>query len=106
MNIDFRTGEICLKHNQPIRLSDAMNTKIICTDGRIWITETGEAGDTVLNSGESFRICGKGLVLAESLGAGKIRLVSPPRHTVWDKIHDIALRCYNWSRNIAILSKN
>jgi len=95
MDIDFRSGELCLQHNRPIRLSDARDMDIICTDGKIWITADGEAGDTFLNSGESFRVRSTGRVLVESLGAGKIRLVMPPHHTVWQKMHAAAFRLGN-----------
>lgn len=95
MDIDFRSGEINLQHNQPIRLSDARDMDIICTDGKVWITADGEAGDTILNSGESFRIRGAGRVLVESLGSGKVRLVRPPQHTVWQRLQAAALRLGN-----------
>jgi hypothetical protein len=38
MEIDLRSGEVCLQHNQPVRLSDAHGLRVICTAGTIWIT--------------------------------------------------------------------
>lgn len=79
MEIDLRSGEVCLQHNQPVRLSDAHGLRVICTAGTIWITEPGETSDIFLNAGQSYRICCDQLALVESIGSGKIRLERPPR---------------------------
>ena len=79
MEIDLRSGEVCLQHNQPVRLSDAHGLRVICTAGTIWITVPGETSDIFLNAGQSYRICCNQLALVESVGSGKIRLKNPPR---------------------------
>lgn len=92
MDIDFRSGEICLQNNQPVSMSDARDLRIICTDGKVWVTEAEEAGDVFLSAGQSYQVGGTGLVLVESLGAGKIRLVTPPRYSVGQRILEGAAR--------------
>ena len=81
MEIDLRSGEVCLQHNQPVRLNGARGLRIICTAGTIWITVPGELEDVFLNAGQSYRIGSNQLALIESIVSGKIRLENPGRFT-------------------------
>jgi hypothetical protein len=85
MKIDFRSGELCLTNNQPLRLEEARGLRVVCTAGVIWITVDGEAGDTFLHPGQSHIISCDGLALIESIGDGKIRVDQPTRFslTTW-----------------------
>lgn len=68
MKIDLRDGELYLRENIPFRLSDAPGIAVRCTNGTLWLTITGEAGDIFLSSGESHRIRGTGRIVIESIG--------------------------------------
>lgn len=82
MKIDFRSGELCLTNNQPLRLEQARGLRIACTAGVIWITVNGEAGDTFLRPGQSHTISCDGLALIESIGEGKIHIDQAPRFSL------------------------
>jgi len=74
MQIDLRSGEVCLQDNQPIRLSGARGLRITCTAGTIWITVNGEAEDIFLTAGQSYQVGSNALTLVESIGSGRVRL--------------------------------
>ena len=82
MKIDFRSGELCLTNNQPLRLEEARGLRVACTAGIIWITVNGEAGDTFLRPGQSHTITCNGLALIESIGEGKIHIDQAPRFSL------------------------
>lgn len=86
MEIDLRSGEVCLQDKQPVRLNGAHGLRVICTAGTIWITTPGVAEDIFLSPGQSYRICSNALALVESIGNGKIRLEPPPRFASLAKI--------------------
>lgn len=79
MKIDLGFGELCLQNGDPLRLTHASGTRLRCVSGILWITQAGEAGDIFLAPGQSHLIDSKGLVLIESIGAGRIRLEIQPR---------------------------
>ena len=68
MKIDLRDGELYLRENTPLRLSDASGIAVRCTQGSLWLTITGETGDIFLIPGESHRIRSAGRVVIESIG--------------------------------------
>lgn len=74
MHIDLGSGELCLRHGEPLRLARASGLRINCLAGNIWITVAGEPADVFLMPGQSYRIKGQGLALIESIGAGRVRL--------------------------------
>lgn len=74
MKIDLGSGELCLRHGDPLRVVRAAGLRIDCLGGKIWITVAGETADIFLMAGESYRITGQGLALIESIGDGRVRL--------------------------------
>jgi hypothetical protein len=79
MKIDLGSGELCLRHGQPIRVTRAPGLRVSCVAGMIWITVAGEAADVFLAPGQSYRIKDQGLALIESIGEGRVRLeIAPP----------------------------
>lgn len=72
MEIDLRSGEVCLQDNQPVRLNSARGLRVTCTAGRVWITETGVTEDIFLHPGQSHQIGSDALALIESIGGGKV----------------------------------
>lgn len=79
MKIDLGSGELCLQNGAPLRLTQASGVRLRCVSGILWITQPGEAGDIFLAPGQSHLIDNNGLVLIESIGAGRIRLEIQPR---------------------------
>lgn len=77
MKIDLGSGELCLRHGQPLRLARASGVRVDCLAGNIWITVAGEPADVFLMAGRSYRIEGRGLALIESIGEGRVRLTVP-----------------------------
>ena len=73
MEIDLRSGEVCLQDNQPIRLNGARGLRLTCTAGAVWITQTNVAEDIFLHPGQSCQISNNALTLVESVGGGKVR---------------------------------
>jgi len=83
MKIDVSTSEIRLIDNCPITLRGARGLRITCTAGTIWITVTGETGDTFLGAGQSHVVQGNGLAIIESIGSGSIRIGKPGSMPAW-----------------------
>lgn len=89
MKIGLGCNELYLREGQPLRLNDAGGVVIRCIAGTIWITMPGEISDIVLEPGACQEIQGRGLVLIESIGDGRIGLELPAQghpvkqHTDW-----------------------
>lgn len=77
MKMDPGSGELSLRNNQPIRLSDAAGIVVHCVSGILWITVNCCPGDTFLRQGESYRLPNNGLALIESIGDGRLCLEKP-----------------------------
>lgn len=52
---------------QVISLQQAAGWQIACLHGQLWLTETGVAGDTLLEAGMVYTIAGNGRVVTEAL---------------------------------------
>jgi len=74
MDLDLNDSELCLAHNTPVRLRRAKGVRVTCTQGLLWLTVEGEAGDIVLAPGDSYLIRSCGLGLLEAVGTGRARL--------------------------------
>jgi len=90
MKIDLKSGEVCLSDNHPICLRQARGLQVVSTAGTIWITVTGEPGDTFLEPGQTYEVSGNGLAIIESIGNGRIRLKKPtPFSGLWQGAAEI-----------------
>ncbi|TXI76953.1 MAG: DUF2917 domain-containing protein [Dokdonella sp.] len=74
MNLKLNSSELCLAHNVPVRLPFAKGTRVICVEGVLWLTVSGEAGDVFLRPGEVYAIHGRGPAVLEAIGGGRARL--------------------------------
>lgn len=74
MKIGLGCNELYLREGQPLRLNDAGGVVIRCIAGTIWITMPGEISDIFLGPGARQMIRGRGPVLIESIGDGRIGL--------------------------------
>lgn len=77
MKIDLKSGEVCLSDSHPICLRQARGLCVTSTAGTIWITVTGEPGDTFLEPGQTHQVSSNGLAIIESIGNGRVRLKKP-----------------------------
>ena len=73
-----------LHENHPLRLVAAEGRRIHCVSGVVWITAYGQPVDIFLRPGSTYTVPNGGLVLAEAIGACRIR-VDLPR--VFDYTH-------------------
>jgi uncharacterized protein YjiS (DUF1127 family) len=89
---------LTLSANEFLRLSRARGTTVEVLDGRVWITEAGNARDAIVSPGMRYDIAGTGLVVVESDGdkaAGPSRIsVRPPVWRVlWDRATVLVKKC-------------
>jgi len=80
MWLSLRYGLIKLTENEPLAFRGGRAMHVECTEGRVWLTVEGQAGDFLLAQGESLRIESNGLALIEGLPHGTVRLL---RHAPW-----------------------
>jgi hypothetical protein len=84
MKIDLGSGELCLRHGEPLRLVRAAGLRVDCLAGNIWITVAGEPADVFLRAGECYRIKKRGVALIESIGEGRVHLeMAQPAAAGW-----------------------
>lgn len=57
-----------------LRLTGARGLAIEVIEGRVWITETGRAGDSFVLAGGRYRVDGDGLVLIGAERASEVRV--------------------------------
>jgi len=101
MKIDLGSGELCLRHGQPVRIVRASGLHICCVAGMIWITVAGEAADIFLAPGQRYRIKTRGLALIESIGEGRVRLeMTPPAGSAGRWLAWLALRAATTGRKL------
>lgn len=74
MEFDLYAGEFVLAEGRPFAARHARGVSVQCTDGIVWLTVEGEAGDIVLRAGQSHRIKSNGLAVFEAIGHGRIGL--------------------------------
>lgn len=97
MKIELGSAEFFLKANQPLRLHAARNIRIICIQGVIWITVSGQTCDIFLIPGQSYRVPSNTLTLIESMGEGKIHLEKlPPKSWLKDRANFCAITVKRW----------
>ncbi|MGH8808211.1 MAG: DUF2917 domain-containing protein [Noviherbaspirillum sp.] len=66
-----------LHENQPLRLVGAEGRRVQCLSGVVWITAYNQPADTFLKPGDVYVVPNGGLVLAEAIGHGHIRVDVP-----------------------------
>ncbi len=74
MNIDISGSTLSLQRDAMITLREAIGVQVECLDGSLWITQEGEAQDTVLSSGEDFLVNHTGLTLILALRPSQLRV--------------------------------
>jgi len=52
---------------------------VTCLEGRLWITQTGRAGDVILSAGERYQCAAGGKVVVQALAAANRLLMTTER---------------------------
>lgn len=69
--------EVRLEPGQVFTLNgDRRGLRIICKQGRLWVTQTADPCDYALGPGEQFRISRAGTVVIQGLPGGEIRIAA------------------------------
>lgn len=77
MQFKHASAEFVLKENHPLAAVHARGVCIRCTEGRIWITVSGQAEDIFLDAGESWICDGDGLLLIDALDRAQVVIEAP-----------------------------
>jgi hypothetical protein len=77
MRIDIFDQAVELAANRSIVLHDAKRAEIVCTRGRIWITEDPLRNDIVLDPGEAHVVTADGLAFVTAMTASTVWLREP-----------------------------
>ena len=84
MRIDLNTRTaIHLDKDALIKLPRTRGTKIICTNGALWVTEDHMPQDIGLGVGECYISTGAGAVFVGALGPSSFRVVASERRNRW-----------------------
>jgi Protein of unknown function (DUF2917) len=67
MIFDTNRMVIELEYREVVPVGNGVGTRIDCLRGRIWITEGGCAGDSVLEAGQSYEISRVGVAVVQAL---------------------------------------
>ena len=81
MRIDIFDQAVELAANRSIVLHDAKAAEVVCTRGRVWITEDPLRNDVMLEAGESHVISVGGLAFVTGVTASTVWLREPLQST-------------------------
>lgn len=77
MQFKHASAEFVLKENHPLAAVHARGVCIRCTEGRIWITVSGQPEDIFLDAGASWICDGDGLLLIDALDRAQVVIEAP-----------------------------
>jgi DUF2917 family protein len=77
MKIELDADGLDLQAHQVVRFDDAVDTRVVCLRGQVWITQDDDPRDIVLGPGDDFTLDRRGLALATALRASSIRMERP-----------------------------
>jgi hypothetical protein len=52
---------------------DLRGETIVCLEGKLWVTQTGDPNDHILNAGDSFWVTRAGMVVVQAFENGRFR---------------------------------
>ena len=85
MRIDVFDQVIDLASNRSIVLHHARNAEIVCTRGRIWITEDPLRNDMAIDAGDSHVIRVDGLAFVTAISPSAVWLREPVSMDPWPR---------------------
>lgn len=91
MRIDIFDQAVELAASRSIVLHDAKQAEIVCTRGRIWITEDPLRNDIVLDPGEAHIVTADGLAFVTAVTASTVWLREPMHAPAGRRSQDIGL---------------
>ncbi len=68
MRIELQSGQVRLGRRQILRIREGAGRRICVDQGAVWITETADPADVVLETGACYALKRDGLVLVTGLG--------------------------------------
>jgi hypothetical protein len=72
MTVELGRGPIRLEHRQIVRICKGAGQRLCVSEGTVWITETSEPNDVVLESGACYSLKHDGLALVTGLDASVV----------------------------------
>lgn len=61
------------------RITDGRGLRLLCLDGRLWLTQQGDARDIVLEPGQTARVERDGLTIVQALRDARLQLLADIR---------------------------
>jgi hypothetical protein len=96
MATPFFDRPVSLNTGQLLDIHDGQGFEVVCLDGAVWVTQSNDPRDIVLEAGESFVLDKRGLALVcASAGPATVAVAAPQRSTV------PVLPPYRWSMRSA-----
>lgn len=77
MRVEFKSERLEVSGDALLVRSGFAGHTLLCSEGRVWLTEEGLAEDVVLQAGEHYRVRGEGKLLIESVGVACLHLLAP-----------------------------
>jgi hypothetical protein len=72
-------ADVSLEHGELFRLEGDPSGQVVqATEGRVWLTQSGDQQDVILEKGQSYCIPRRSLVLLQGLPSGRIRFITTP----------------------------
>jgi hypothetical protein len=71
-----RTNTVSMKKNELLSIARPLGARIDCIHGWIWITQDGDARDTLLVAGEHHVVDGRTRLIVQALEDGVVRIAS------------------------------
>lgn len=70
--------EILLRKDESFTIAgNGDGVLIVCREGVLWVTQTGDTRDHLLNPGERYTACGNGVIVIEALRPAELRIERP-----------------------------
>ena len=69
---------VAIAPNEPLMLTDAVGTRVSCTAGAAWITQTHDTRDVVLGVGDCFVLDRQGTAIVSAPRGAALRLEEAP----------------------------
>jgi len=71
-----RGADVSLEKDELFRLDNSRHSQSIqVVEGRVWLTQSGNPEDVILEKGQVYRVTGGGGVVIQGLPAGRVRFV-------------------------------
>lgn len=77
MRFDTDQASLRLERTQSLRVCGALNTRIDCEDGCLWITQDNDIRDIVLQRGESFTLDRAGVAILYACSRSRFAMREP-----------------------------